>query len=71
MEGRCSERAEGPGLGCWPVADDDGDSPALLATTTTVGAFPCWPAATMTTWGKAELMNTLRKLGRTHVLSVK
>ena len=44
--------------------------PALLATTTTVGAFPRWPAAMMTTWGKAELMNTLSKLGRTHVLSI-
>ena len=40
VEGRCSERAEVPGLGCRPVADHGGDSPALLVTTTTVGVFP-------------------------------
>ena len=35
---RSAEMVTDPGLRC--VADNDGDSPSLLATTATVGAFP-------------------------------
>ena len=34
-------------LGPWSVTDNDWDSPAFPATTSTVGAFPLWPATTM------------------------
>ena len=56
-----------------------GDSPALLATTATLRAFPRWPATTMTTRRDAQLINAVttrrdaqlinvvRKLGRTHM----
>ena len=39
---RSAERVKGPGPRS--VGDNDGDSPALLATTATVRAFPPWPA---------------------------
>ena len=39
---RSAERVKGPGP--QSVGDNDGDSPALLATTATVRAFPPWPA---------------------------
>ena len=44
---RSAERVKGPGPRS--VGDNDGDSPALLATTATVRAFPPWPATSMTT----------------------
>ena len=58
---RCAERMKDP------VADNDWDSPALLETTATVGAFPRWPAATMATRRDAQLINAVRKLSRTHM----
>ena len=54
-------------LGPRSVGDNDSDSPALLATTATVGAFPRWPATTMTTRRDAQLINAVRKLGQTHM----
>ena len=50
---------------CRLVADNDGDSPDLLATTTTVQAFSHWPAATTANRGDAERINTVSKLGQT------
>ena len=44
---RSAKRVKGPGPRS--VGDNDGDSPALLATTTTVRAFPPWPATSITT----------------------
>ena len=59
---RNSERVKDPGPR--PVADNDGDrsSPALLATTATVGAFPHWPSATMVTRRDAQLICAVSKL---------
>ena len=51
---RSAERVKGPGPRS--VGDNDGDSPALLATTATVRAFPPWPATTMTTRRDAQLI---------------
>ena len=62
---RSAERVKGPGPPS--VGDNDGDSPALLATTATVRAFPPWPATSMTTRRDAQLINVVRKLGRTHM----
>ena len=50
-----AERVKGPGPRS--VADNDGDSPALLATTATVRAFPRWPATTMATRRNTQLIN--------------
>ena len=62
---RSAERVKDP----WPrsVSVNDGYSPALLATTATVGAFPRWPATTMATRKDAQLINAVSKLGRTHM----
>ena len=62
---RSAERVKG--LGLRSVGDNDGDSLALLATTATVWAFPPWPATSMTTRRDAQLINAVRKLGRTHM----
>ena len=62
---RSAERAKNPGPRSG--SDNDGDSPALLATTTIVGTFPHWPATTMATRRDAQLINVVRKLGRTHM----
>ena len=62
---RSAERVKGPGLRS--VGDNDGDSPALLAMTATVRAFPPWPATSMTTRRDAKLINAVRKLGLTHM----
>ena len=62
---RSAERVKDPGPRS--VCDNDGDSPALLSTTATVGAFPRWPATTMATRRDAQLINAVRKLGRTHM----
>ena len=64
-DGVMSRSAEGvKDPGPRSVSDYDGDSPALLATTATVGAFPRWRATTMAT--DAQLINAVSKLGRTH-----
>ena len=57
---RSAERVKGPGSRS--VCDNDGDSPALLATTATVRAFPRWPAKSMTTRRDAQLINAVKKL---------
>ena len=62
---RSAERVKEPGPRS--VRDYDGDSPVLLATTATVRAFPRWPATSMTTRRDAQLINAVRKLGRTHM----
>ena len=62
---RSAERVTDPGMRF--VDDNDGDSPALLATTATVGAFPRWPATTMATRRDAQLIKAVRKLGWTHM----
>ena len=62
---RSAERVKGQGPRS--VGDNDGDSPALLATTAMVRAFPPWPATSMTTRRDAQLINAVRKLGRTHM----
>ena len=62
---RSAERVQDPGPRS--VCDNDGDRPALLATTATVRAFPRWPATLMTTRRDAQLINAVRKLGRTHM----
>ena len=55
------ERVKDPGLRS--VADNNGDSPALLATTATVKAFPRWPAATMAARRDVQLMKAISKVG--------
>ena len=62
---RSAERANDPGPRS--VSDNDGDSPALLATTATVRAFPRCPATSMITRRDAQLINAVRKLGRTRM----
>ena len=62
---RSTERVKDPGPRS--VCDNDGDSPALLATTATVQAFPRWPATSVTTRRDAQLNNAVRKLDRTHM----
>ena len=62
---RSAERVKDLGPRC--VGDNDGNSPTLLATTATVGAFPRRPVATMATRRNAQLINTVRKLGQTHM----
>ena len=62
---RSAERVKGPGPRS--VSDNDGDSPALLAMNATVRACPPWPATSMTTRRDAQVINTVRKLGRTHM----
>ena len=51
MSGR-PERVKDPGLGS--VADNDGDSPALLETTATVGAFLAGPRLR---WQPGEMLS--------------
>ena len=50
---RSAERVKNPG----PlfVGDNDGDSPAPLATAATVRAFPRWPATSITTRRDAQV----------------
>ena len=60
-----ADKVKYPGLRT--VADSDGDSQALLATTATIGAFPCWPAAMMAARRDVQLINVVSKLGRTHI----
>ena len=62
---RSAERVKDPGSRY--VGDNDKDSPALLATTATVGAFPRWPVTTMATRRVAQLINAVSKLSRTHM----
>ena len=62
---RSAERVKDPGL--QSVDDNDGDSPALLATTAMVRAFPRWPATTMATRRDAQLINAVSMLGRIHM----
>ena len=62
---RSAERVKDTGLRS--VGDNDGDSPALLAATTTIRAFTRWPATLMTTRRDAQLNNAVRKLVRTHM----
>ena len=62
---RSAERVKDPGPRS--VGHYDGDSPALLAMTATVGAFPHWPATTTATRRDVQLINAVRKLGRTHM----
>ena len=61
---RRAERVKDPGLRS--IADNDGDSLALLATTAKVGTFPRWPAATLATRKDTQLINVVSKLGRAH-----
>ena len=58
---RSAQRVKDPGPRS--VGNNDGDCPARLATTTTVRAFPRWPATSMTTRRGAQLINAVSKLG--------
>ena len=53
---RRAELVKAQGLRCRSAANNDGDSKALLAMTTTVGAFPHWPVAMMATRIDAQLI---------------
>ena len=64
---RRAERVKDPGLRCWSVADDGGESPALLTMAATVRTFPRWSAATMTTRRDVQLINAVSKLDRTYM----
>ena len=50
---RSAERVKGPGPRS--VGDNDGDSPAPLATTATVRTFPHWPVTSITTRRDAQV----------------
>ena len=63
---RSAERAKDPGPRS--VGGNAGDSPARLATTAMVGAFPRWSVTTMATRKDAQLINAVSKLGPTHMV---
>ena len=64
---RSAERVKGPGPRS--VGDNDGDSPALLATTAMIRAFPPCPATSMTTRRDASADQRGQKAGpNTHGL---